>query len=76
LSGLALGGGAGIVAMLVHSFFDFNLQIPSNALLFLLLSAVVSHIGGSVAMSRARSSEEAGANLFHRPRRLRGSGSI
>jgi O-antigen ligase len=44
LSGLALGGGAGIFALLIHSVFDFNLQIPSNALLFLLLAAVVSSI--------------------------------
>ena len=41
---LALGSGAGIFAMLVHSLFDFNLQIPSNALLFLTLCAMVSHI--------------------------------
>jgi hypothetical protein len=26
----------------VHSLFDFNLQLPSNALLFLLLAAIVS----------------------------------
>jgi O-antigen ligase len=39
--GLALGAGAGIFAILVHSLFDFNLQLPSNALLFLVLSAVV-----------------------------------
>lgn len=45
---LALGSGAGIFAILVHSLFDFNLQLPSNALLFLLLSAVVTHIGTSV----------------------------
>jgi O-antigen ligase len=44
LAALALGGGAGIFAMLVHSLFDFNLQIPSNALLFLTLCAMVSHI--------------------------------
>ena len=36
---IALGAGAGIFAILVHSLFDFNLQIPSNALLFLVLSA-------------------------------------
>ena len=42
VAGLAAGGGAGIFAMLVHSLFDFNLQLPSNALLFLLLAAVVS----------------------------------
>ena len=45
VSGFALGGGAGIFAILVHSLFDFNLQIPSNSLLFLVLCAVVSGIG-------------------------------
>jgi O-antigen ligase len=40
--GLAAGSGAGIFAILVHSIFDFNLQLPSNALLFLLLAAVAS----------------------------------
>jgi O-antigen ligase len=48
-AGLALGSGAGIFAILVHSLFDFNLQVPSNALLFLLLSAVVTSIGATVA---------------------------
>src|SRR5215510_9694637 len=38
---VALGSGAGVFAILVHSLFDFNLQIPSNALLFLLLAAVI-----------------------------------
>jgi O-antigen ligase len=37
---LALGSAAGIFAMLVHSLFDFNLQLPSNALLFLVLAAI------------------------------------
>ncbi|MEK6405894.1 MAG: O-antigen ligase family protein [Acidobacteriota bacterium] len=45
---LGLGSAAGIFALLVHSLFDFNLQIPSNALLFLVLSAVVSRIGAKV----------------------------
>ena len=45
VSAFALGAGSGIFAMLVHSLFDFNLQIPSNALLFLILCAVVSAIG-------------------------------
>jgi O-antigen ligase len=44
LSGLAVGSGAGIFALLVHSLFDFNLQIPSNALMFLVLAAVVSRV--------------------------------
>jgi O-antigen ligase len=42
-AGFALGCGAGIFGLLVHSLFDFNLQLPSNALLFLLLAAVASH---------------------------------
>jgi O-antigen ligase len=48
-AGLALGSGAGMFAMLVHSLFDFNLQVPSNAALFLVLSAVATHVGTSVA---------------------------
>jgi O-antigen ligase len=39
---LTLGAGAGVFAILVHSLFDFNLQLPSNALLFLVLSAIVA----------------------------------
>ncbi len=46
---MALGSGAGLFAILVHSLFDFNLQLPSNALLFLLLSAIVTQIGAMVA---------------------------
>jgi O-antigen ligase len=49
LAGLALGAGAGIFAILVHSIFDFNLQLPANALLFLVLSAVASRIAAIVA---------------------------
>jgi len=41
-AGLALAAGAGIFAVLVQSLSDTDLQIPSNALLFLVLSAVVS----------------------------------
>lgn len=48
-AGLALSSGAGIFGLLVHSVFDFNLQLPSNALLFLLLSAVASQIASTVA---------------------------
>jgi O-antigen ligase len=49
----ALGASAGIFALLVHSLFDFNLQIPANALLFLLLLAIVSSIGAGVAETDA-----------------------
>ncbi|MFL6276845.1 MAG: O-antigen ligase family protein [Blastocatellia bacterium] len=47
-AGLALGSGAGLLALLIHSAFDFNLQIPSNALLFVFLSALVSRIAATV----------------------------
>ena len=42
---LAIGGGTGIFGLLVHSLVDFNLQLPSNALLFLLLVAAVAQAG-------------------------------
>ncbi|HYP27615.1 MAG TPA: O-antigen ligase family protein [Blastocatellia bacterium] len=45
VAALALGCGGGLFAMLVHSLVDFNLQLPSNALMFLLLSAVATHAG-------------------------------
>ena len=41
-AGLSLGGGASIVGMAVHSLFDFNLQLPSHALLLLIISVIVS----------------------------------
>lgn len=55
LAALAMGAGGGIFAMLVHSVFDFNLQLPSNELMFLLLAAIVSTIG--VAARRQRELE-------------------
>jgi O-antigen ligase len=58
LSGLALGASASIFGMLVHSLFDFNLQLPSHALLFLLLAAVVSHIGALAARPEAATQRE------------------
>jgi hypothetical protein len=39
-SGIALGCMAGVVAILIHSYSDGNLQIPANALLFTTLSAL------------------------------------
>ena len=71
LRGLALASGAGVFGMLVHSLFDFNLQIPSNALLFLFLSAVASSVG-AIRVSRdvepvRRSVPEAVAFAARRP---------
>lgn len=60
---LAIGGGAGIFGLLVHSVFDFNLQIPSNALLFLLLSAAVSQAGAKISATARRDVGRRSASL-------------
>ncbi len=45
--GVATGALAGCFAVLVHSFFDFTLHTPANALLFLVLCALAT-INGRV----------------------------
>lgn len=42
--GITLGAMTGIFTMLCHSFVDFNLHIPANTILFLMLIALV--VGG------------------------------
>jgi O-antigen ligase len=54
MASLALGCGAGVFSLLTHSMFDFNLQIPSNALLFLFLSAVITSIAASAGKREAK----------------------
>ena len=39
--GVTFGAMSGITAILVHSISDFNLHIPSNAILFTVLAALV-----------------------------------
>ena len=41
-SSIALAAFLGCIGILVHSFFDFNLQIPANAAFFFVLSALVT----------------------------------
>jgi O-antigen ligase len=43
--GVATGAMAGCFAVLVHSFFDFTLHTPANALLFLVLAALATMNG-------------------------------
>jgi O-antigen ligase len=50
--GLALAGSVGCVGILVHSFFDFNLQVASNAAWFYALAAMVA--APSVSEPRAK----------------------
>jgi O-antigen ligase len=52
--GLTLGASLGMVALLFHSLSDFNLQIPSNGLLFVLLGALV--VSGRLPTGEARKS--------------------
>jgi O-antigen ligase len=47
--GIRCGGLAGVIALLVHSAFDFNLRIPSNALFFVLLAAFALAPAGGAA---------------------------
>lgn len=47
MAAIAIGGGAGLFGLLVHSLFDFNLHLPSHALVFLLFSVIISHIGAT-----------------------------
>ena len=46
---VALGAGAGIFGLLIHGLVDFNMQIPSNALMFLLSSALVVRVATTTA---------------------------
>ncbi|HQN20639.1 MAG TPA: hypothetical protein PKV86_15920, partial [Syntrophobacteraceae bacterium] len=39
--GLTLGAFGGVVALLVHSVSDFNIQITSNGILFSLLIGLI-----------------------------------
>ena len=41
---LLAGGSAGLVAVLVHSIVDFNMQIPANAILAISLMALLSSL--------------------------------
>ncbi len=45
VSGMTLGCSAGAFGLLVHSLFDFGLQLPSHAVLFLVLAAIISRLG-------------------------------
>jgi O-antigen ligase len=46
--GIVTGALAGMVALTVHGFVDFNLRIPSNALMFVSLAVLVAAPLGSV----------------------------
>ena len=46
---LQLGATAGVLAILVHSFWDFNLHIPANAAWFAVMAALAIIPGDSAS---------------------------
>ena len=52
--GIVTGALAGLAALAVHGLVDFNLRIPSNAILFLTLAAVAAAPLGTVVWARGR----------------------
>jgi O-antigen ligase len=60
LRGLGAGALGGLVALLVHSAFDFNLRIPSNAILAAFLTSVLA-AGAPVRPAAAWASRAAAA---------------
>jgi O-antigen ligase len=47
--GTTLGALAGITAIIVHSFFDFNLHIPANIIIFTVLVDIIASPNPNVA---------------------------
>ncbi|MDQ2747372.1 MAG: O-antigen ligase family protein [Acidobacteriota bacterium] len=52
--GAAVGALAGCLGILIHSFFDFPLRTPSNALFFLLLTAIATGSFSSAGQRRRK----------------------
>ena len=49
---LAAGAFSGLMGISFHSFFDFNLQVPANALYFVVLLALVKVCAKSIPLQR------------------------
>ena len=62
-----LGASLGVLVLLLHSLVDFNLQIPSNGLLFILLAGLV--LSGKSARGEASRSISPAANTAPRKSR-------
>ncbi len=65
--GVATGALAGCFAVLIHSFFDFTLHTPANALLFLVLAALAT-MNGRVedVQSRRKTRQRRGSEAMAR----------
>ncbi|HWQ33276.1 MAG TPA: O-antigen ligase family protein [Blastocatellia bacterium] len=71
LAGLALGCSTAIVGLLIHSLFDFNLQLPSTSLLFLIMTAILSHLA-TAATEKASLENRASIRNINEGRRGQG----
>jgi O-antigen ligase len=52
---IVIGGGAGAAGLLTHSIFDYNLHLPSHALLFLVFSTMITRLAVAENPVRERS---------------------
>lgn len=59
---LSLGCLVGIISILLHSFFDFVFHIPANAVLFVIILALINRIL-RIQQNNAPSEEKLGINL-------------
>ena len=65
--GIGLGAALGVMAILIHGFTDFNLQIPANAVYFTALAmlgvVVLSNERGHVPLVRVSDQKRKGASI-------------
>ena len=73
--GVATGALAGCFAVLVHSFFDFTLHTPANALLFLVLAALGT-MNGRVEDVQNRKKHGRTRSHRHRSRRVPAAAAV
>jgi O-antigen ligase len=57
---VAIGALSGIVSIAFHSFFDFNLHMPANAVYFVMLMGLVYHCAWKGGQERENSKEKIG----------------
>lgn len=62
-SAIYAGSMAGCAALLLHSLVDFNLHVPSNALIFVLLASVATTEKSHPVRSAQRCAPEAAASI-------------
>lgn len=67
---IQVGAGIGLLAMILHTFVDFNLHIPANQIYFAFLAALFFHHASEQAP------DEQGASTSHRHRHSEEEGGV